>query len=491
MKTLLKRTMPLWMTALFVAGGCLPLVAQTTFPAFPPDSLTKNAHKKQMLEQLGIRLPELPSTRMDVNRPKGTTPRYPDSLSDSPYGWADTEEYGEGSPKNLYFFRTDWGLWNNYKEELVGTYSPIDLLRAEDGTVIDTPELWWKKRRPELVKHCEDDIWGLVPEHAAGLPIQWELTDSVVTDSVVGKCLKTVIRGIIDTSLYPQVKHAPQIVAALWSPLSISSKKIPFLIHIGECREPFKQAALAQGWGYLSYDQSALQPDHGAYLSDYLIGLLNKGNWRRPQDWGTIRAWAWGLSRLLDRLDTTCLDVRRCGVIGFSRLGKTAIAAAMFDERIAVVYAGCSGCLGVTPVRRHFGEDLEFIPYYWFAGNMMNYCGPQNEGSYLPRKVANLKIDTHAFIALLAPRTLLITAGADDLWSDSKGAALSARAATPVYELLGKKGLVMGDSQPMLNTVYQGGNIVFHYHEGAHVYSLESLPVFIRLAKQAFNSLNE
>ena len=229
-----------------------------------------------------------------------------------------------------------------------------------------------------------------------------------------------------------------------------------------------------------------MQPDHGAYLSDYLIGLLNKGNWRRPQDWGTIRVWAWGISRLLDRLDTTGLDVRRCGVIGFSRLGKTAIATAMFDERIAVVYAGCSGCLGVTPVRRHFGEDLEFIPYYWFAGNMMKYCGALSEDSYLPRKVANLKIDTHAFIALLAPRTLFITAGADDLWSDSKGAVLSAKAATPVYELLGKKGLVMEGTEPVLNTVYDGGSIVYHYHEGGHTYSPESLPVFIKLAKEAF-----
>ncbi len=486
MKLLLKIAVLPFVTVCLVAGSCLPGVAQNKFPDFPPDSLTKNTHKKQMLEQLGIRLPVLPSTRIDPNRPKGTTPRYPDSLSDSPYGWADTEEYGDGSPKNLYFFRTDWGLWNNYKEELVGQYEPVDLLRAENGTHINTPQLWWDKRRPELAKLCEEDIWGMVPDEAGDLTIRWELTDSVVVDSIAGKCLKTVIRGIIDTSSYPQLKHAPEIAATLWSPLSLSSRKIPFLIHIGECREDFKQAALAQGWGYLVYEQSALQPDHGAYLSDYLIGLLNKGNWRHPQDWGTIRVWAWGISRLLDRLDTTGLDVRRCGVIGFSRLGKTAIATAMFDERIAVVYAGCSGCLGVTPVRRHFGEDLEFIPYYWFAGNMMKYCGALSEDNYLPRKVANLKIDTHAFIALLAPRILFITAGADDLWSDSKGAVLSAKAATPVYELLGKKGLVMEGTEPVLNTVYDGGSIIYHYHEGGHTYSSESLPVFIKLAREAF-----
>ena len=146
MKLLLKIAVLPFVTVCLVAGSCLPVVAQNKFPDFPPDSLTKNTHKKQMLEQLGIRLPVLPSTRIDPNRPKGTTPRYPDSLSDSPYGWADTEEYGDGSPKNLYFFRTDWGLWNNYKEEFVGQYEPIDLLRAENGTPINTPQLWWDKR---------------------------------------------------------------------------------------------------------------------------------------------------------------------------------------------------------------------------------------------------------------------------------------------------------------------------------------------------------
>lgn len=490
MKPLLKMAVLPIVTVLVVVCGCLPVVAQNKFPAYPPDSLTKNTHKMQMLEQLGIQLPLLPSTRIDPNRPKATTPRYPDSLSDSPYGWADTKEYGEGSPKNLYFFRTDWGLWTNYKEELVGEYEPIDLLRAEDGTVINTPELWWDKRYPELLERCQDDIWGYVPKEADKLAIHWQTVMRSVEDSVCGSSICKEITGTIQTSVFPEIKHAPLIKAKLWLPAHLKKgEKAPVMIHIGECRPEFKKAFFEQGWVYLEFEHQALQPDHGAFLSDYLIGLVNKGNWRKPQDWGTLRAWAWGVSRLIDYLENSELeqvDVAKCGVIGFSRLGKTAIVAGVFDSRISIVYAGCSGCLGVTPVRRHFGEDLEFIPYYWFAGNMMKYGGPLKEGSYLPRKVANLKVDTHAFISLLAPRTLFITAGADDLWSDSKGAAISARGATPVYELLGKKGLVMKGNNPALNTVYDEGSIAFHYHEGAHVYSLQSLPVFVKLAKSVF-----
>ena len=476
---------------LFMAGSCFSIMAQTKFPAYPPDSLAKNTHKEQMLEQLGIQLPALLSTRMDPNRPKGTTPRYPDSLSDSPYGWADTEEYGEGSPKNLYFFRTDWGLWSNYKEERAGTYEPIDLLRAEDGTVIDTPELWWNKRYPELLERCQEDIWGYVPEEAKNLSVSWQVNVREIQDSVCGSSVCKEMVGSIDTSLFPEIKHAPLIKARLWLPVGLKKgKKVPVMIHIGECRQEFKKAFFEQGWGYLEFDHQALQPDHGAFLSDYLIGLVNKGNWRKPQDWGTLRVWAWGVSCLIDRLEETeseQIDTDKCGVIGFSRLGKTAIIAAVFDSRISVVYAGCSGCLGVTPVRRHFGEDLEFIPYYWFAGNMMKYCGALEEGNYLPRKVANLKIDVHAFIALLAPRTLFITAGAEDLWSDPKGAVICARGATPVYELLGRKGLVMEEKEPELNAVYEEGSIVYHYHEGAHVYSPESLPVFVRLVEKAYS----
>lgn len=484
MKPLLKT-----IVTLLCAGAGYTALAQTSFPAFPPDSLSKNTHKWQMLEQLGIRLPKLPSTRTDPNRPEGTVPRYPDSLSESPYGWADTEAYDGCAPRNLYFFRTDWGLWTNYREDSVGTYPPIDLLRAEDGTVIQTPEQWWAKRRPELLKHCEEEIWGCQPEAAGQLAISWQCVSREVHDSVCGPSLCKELTGSIDTSLYPAIRHAPLLKARLWMPLAREhSGRMPVMIHIGECRPEFKQAFFEQGWAYMELEHQALQPDNGAFLSDYLIGLLNQGNWRKPGEWGTLRVWAWGVSRLLDYLEEEAgeVDVTRCGLIGFSRLGKTAIVAAVFDPRVSIVYAGCSGCLGVTPVRRHYGEDLEFIPYYWFAGNMMNYCGPLHEGSYLPRKVANLKVDTHAFIALLAPRTLFITAGAEDWWSDSKGAVLSARGATPVYELLGRKGLVMEEDEPRLNALYTEGNIAFHYHEGAHVYSPQSLPAFVELAKRCF-----
>ncbi len=474
----------LWFVCLAPA---INLSAQQPFPDCPPDSVDKNMHKRQMLWQLGIHLPQLPNTRTDPNRPYGTTPRYPDALKESPYGWTDTEAYASTAPRDLYFFRTDWGLWNNFREEMTGSYEPLDLLTADDGTAITTPELWRSKRAPELRRHCEEYIWGFVPAAADSLGIRWSADTFHEEDSLCGLCLRQDITGIIDTARYPHLQHAPVLKAHLWLPASLAKgTRTRIVIHIGECRPAFKQAILAEEWGYLQFEHQLLQADSGARLSDYLIGLVSQGGWRCPSDWGVIRAWSWGVSRLIDYLEreVPSVDASHCGLIGHSRLGKAAIAAAVFDTRITDVYACCSGCLGVSPVRRHFGEDLEFIPYYWFAGNMMRYCGAKFGDQYLPRKVADLPVDTPAFIALLAPRHILITTGEDDLWSDPYGAYLAARAATPVYRLLGAEGLVMTDARPLVGAPYQGGHIVFHHHTGGHDYHPQSLPAFIGMMKE-------
>lgn len=282
------------------------LHAQDAFPDFPPAGVTSLMDRNQMMYQLGIKFPDnLPGTRQDPNRPNCI--KVKDSTAVSPVKWTDDKGYSPRSPANYRINRTDFGLWLNYTEQpaKLGVYTPIDLLKAHDGTLITTPEQWWNLRRPELLTACQRDIWGVIPAEAQALRVSWSVSPGKKSGEF-GGYVEKLLEGVVDISDYPVLKHTPVIKAVLRMPLRAEGK-IPVIIRFAwpdaKLEAVYLQECLSRGWGFLTMDCTALQLDSGQYLTDYLIGLVNKGNWRKPSDWGTLAAWTWGVSRLLDFLN--------------------------------------------------------------------------------------------------------------------------------------------------------------------------------------------
>ena len=141
---------------------------------------------------------------------------------------------------------------------------------------------------------------------------------------------------------------------------------------------PATEQLIADGWGYASINPASIQADNGAGLTRGIIGLVNKGQPRKPDDWGALRAWAWGASRGLDYLETDkAVDAKKVGIEGVSRYGKAALVTMAYDQRFAVVLVGSSGEGGAKLHRRNFGEAVENLTgtgeYHWMAGNFLKY----------------------------------------------------------------------------------------------------------------------
>src|SRR5487761_1297969 len=207
---------------------------------------------------------------------------------------------------------------------------------------------------------------------------------------------------------------------------------------------PPTQQLIADGWGYATISPGSVQADNGAGLTRGIIGLVNKGQPRHPDDWGALRAWAWGASRGLDYLETDpAVDARHVGIEGVSRYGKAALVTMAFDTRFALVLVGSSGEGGAKPHRRNFGEALENLTgsgeYHWMAGNFLKYGA--SESSFGAKTAADLPVDSHELIALCAPRLTFISYGipekGDAHWLDQQGSYMAAVAAGPVFKLLG------------------------------------------------------
>jgi hypothetical protein len=299
------------------------------------------------------------------------------------------------------------------------------------------------------------------------------------------------ITGTIDTSRYPQVRDEPKIVAVLRIPANVDGP-VPVIIAFGGPRwlDGTWQFVEGRGMGICMLSPNDLQPDDGAGLTSYLIGLVNQGNWRKPTDWGTLVAWSWGVSRLIDYFETDeDVDATKVGVTGHSRYGKASLVAMAYEPRLAIAYPSCGGALGPSMIRRHWGQDLESVAwdreYHWMAGNFFRWMGPLHEGQYLPRKVELLPVDAHALLALAAPRPVFLNAGTQDTWVDPYGIYLAAAGATPVYELLGVKGLVMSDDEPKVDVAYIEGAIGYRLHEGGHT-PAPDWPAFIEFARRYF-----
>jgi hypothetical protein len=385
----------------------------------------------------------------------------------------------------------------NYDEAKANPYPKLpDPLVLKNGKKVTTAGVWWKQRRPEIVEDFDREVYGRVPKDIP--KVKWEVTRSrkhkVGEHQVVTKQLV----GHVDNSSYPHI--SVDIRLTLATPANARGP-VPVIMEFGVPGFGFgfggegptwQEQVLARGWGYAILVPGTIQADTGgrvgpggAYegLTTGIIGLCNKGQSRQADDWGALRAWAWGASRALDYFETDkAVDAKRVGIEGLSRYGKAAIVAMAYDRRFAIGFIGSSGAGGVKLHRRHFGEQVENVAgvgeYHWMAGNYLKYAGPLT--------ARDLPVDSHELVALCAPRPVFISVGSEKVeggWIDARGMFMAGVAAGPVYELLGKKGL--GTIKfPAQETALIDGEVAFRQHSGGHTTG-PNWPTFLKFADRS------
>jgi hypothetical protein len=385
----------------------------------------------------------------------------------------------DGNPKSERAANTDESKATPYPD----LPEPLVL---KSGEKVTSAEAWWKKRRPEIVEDFDREVYGRVPKHTP--KVKWEVTSTaeekvgdvpVVTKRLVGK---------VDNSSYPLVTVNIQLT--LTTPAEAKGP-VPVIMEFGfgfggkgftpKGGQSWQSQVLAKGWGYAIIVPNSIQADNGGGLTQGIIGLCNKGQPRKPDDWGALRAWAWGASRALDYFETDkAVDAKRVGIEGLSRYGKAALVTMAYDQRFAVGFIGSSGAGGAKIHRRDFGEKVENVAgtgeYHWMAGNYIKYAGPLT--------AKDLPVDAHELVAMCAPRPVFISVGSHTLdgngWIDAKGNFLSGAHAAPVYELLGKKGLGTKEF-PKQETALVDGEVAFRQHAGGHTTG-PNWPTFLKWA---------
>lgn len=362
------------------------------------------------------------------------------------------------------------------------------LMKMQDGTAI-TRAAQWPARRAELVELFEREMYGRIPAAARTIKIDWQVTAETKGTSASG--IPTITRtlvGTVDNSSYPALTVALQ---ASYTIPANATGPVPVMIGFGGgANSGGGEQALLKGWGSGGLNPTSFQADGGAGLTSGIIGLINKGQPRTGDQWGALRAWGWGLSRLVDYFEQhpeTGVDASKIGITGVSRYGKAALVAQAFDERVAVGLIGSSGAGGAKLNRHDFGEALENLTggeYYWFCGNFMKYGAA--EATFGSKNAADLPIDAHQFIALCAPRPCFISYGVeaagDPKWVGAPGSYMAGILASPAYELLGKKGYGVKPEDyitapmPAVGQLV-GGELAWRQHEGGHT-QVPNFPAF-------------
>ena len=424
----------------------------------------------------------------------------------------------------------------NYDESKANPYPNLpDVLTLKDGQKVTTAEMWWKQRRPEVVEDMEREVYGRLPKN---LPkVTWTVTVSerefvgfypVIAKQLVGHVdnseyplidvnismtvvtpanakgpvpvLMMFARNGLPNPVQPPPQDLDKINAALKSVLVKTDPSLeavfkqypgyslvpiappmsfPVMARPGAGDPPTTQQLIADGWGYVQIDPQSVQADNGAGITRGIIGLVNKGQPRKPDDWGALRAWAWGAARGLDYLETDQdIDAKHVGIEGVSRYGKAALVTLAFEPRFAMGLIGSSGEGGAKLNRRNWGESVENLTggeYYWMAGNFMKYGA--SEATFGSKTSNDLPVDSHELIALCAPRLTFISYGlpasGDAKWLDQQGSYMATVAAQPVFQLLGAKGLGVSNdyhtaTMPPVNHGLLDGQLAWRQHDGGH-----------------------
>jgi hypothetical protein len=422
----------------------------------------------------------------------------------------------------------------NYDESMANPCPQLpDILTTKSGKKVTSAEMWWKERRPEITEDIEREVYGRLPRNIPEVTWEVKITDRefVGWTPVIAKQLI----GHVDNSEYPLINvdikmvlvvptnvKGPVPVLMMFGRPSLPAPAQPSPDDMDKLNEAFKEMMiksnpeikeifdrypaympvtrlagtnffaprpegdpspteqlLAAGWGYATIDPNSIQADNGAGLTRGIIGLVNQGQPRKPDDWGALRAWAWGAARGLDYLETdTLVDAKKVGIEGVSRYGKAALVTLAFEPRFAVGLIGSSGKGGATLHRRVFGEAVESLTsggYYWMAGNYMKYGA--SKAGFGSKTGCDLPVDSHELIALCAPRLTFISYGipekGDAKWLDQQGSYMATVAAGSVFKLLGVKDLgvsndYLSEKIPPVNSGLMDGELAWRQHDGGH-----------------------
>jgi hypothetical protein len=415
----------------------------------------------------------------------------------------------------------------NYDESKANPYPDLpDVLTLKNGMKVTTAAEWWSKRRPEIVEDFDREVYGRVPKVTP--KVKWEVASTTTGKNGDFDIVTKQLVGVVDNSMDPEIEV--KIALTLTTPANAKGP-VPVIMQFGGGFGPpgagrganapaeppygpnaftplpparagapvgappagvgaaaagrglggpgrgptgptWQQQALDIGWGYASLNPVSIQADNGAGLTLGIIGLCNKGQPRKLDDWGALRAWAWGASRAIDYFETDkAVDAKHIAIEGHSRYGKAAVVAMAYEPRIWTVYVSSSGEGGAKLHRRNWGEIIENVAgideYHWMAGNFLKYAGPLNWN--------DLPVDSHELIAMCAPRPVFLSAGkggydaepGGDSWVDAKGTFLAGAGAGPAYELLGKKPLGVTEF-PSIETLIDTGSIAFRQHASGH-----------------------
>ncbi len=403
------------------------------------------------------------------------------------------------------------GIPVNYDESKVGTYTLADPLKLENGKQVKDAKTWMKERRPEILKIFETQQYG---GDAPGRPADesFEVTEKG-TPALNGKAIrKQVTIHLSKDPTWPEIHLVEYIPANAKKPVPMY-----FDINFGAVQAavddpgitPQKvrdnktnelvappppggrgfgkinaEIFLDAGIGVATFNYAELDPDtltgfsHGIRAKYLKPGQTD----RAPEDWGSISAWAWGMSRVEDYFETDKqVDAKRVAIHGVSRLGKTVTWAGAYDQRFAAVIASCGGEGGAALSHRDYGETIAHLTApsrypYQFAANYAKYGGFPDSAPF----------DAHMLVALIAPRPVLLQTGSTDNWSDPKGEFLSAVAAGPVYKLLGKQDLGT-DVWPAAKTPLFSNGLNYYMHDGGHGMVPSDYDIYVQFLKAQFH----
>jgi len=396
------------------------------------------------------------------------------------------------------------GIPVNYDESKIPTYSLPDPLVMQNGKKVNNPKTWYKKRRPEILRLFENEQFGKFPDRKDVSFKVFETGTSVFSGKAIRR--QVTIYFTKDTSNYKadlliylpaKMKGpVPIVVNISFAPNCLTIDDIGIRSGMLWNREGKRVPAsegrrfgtlnvekfISNGFGVATIYYGDIEPDFPKGIKYGIRGHYLKPGQHNPapDEWGAISAWSWGLSCVMDYLETDKqIDSKKVALYGVSRLGKTVLWAGASDPRFGMVIASCSGEGGAALSRRIYGETIKHMTdstryFYQFCGNRAKYGDDPN----------TCPIDAHMLIALIAPRPLLLQTGDTDNWSDPKGEFLAAVAAEPVYRLLGRKGLETevwpSAGTPVLN------DLGYYMHAGGHGTLPADFDIFLDFLKMHF-----